>query len=276
MKIFAHRGLVFEYPENTLVSFEESLKRGFGLELDIHRTKDGKIVIMHDSNTKMFTGYNYYIPETDWQILKELDCGSHFNKKFSDQKIPLLTEVFDLFRKYNPKNQEIAVQLKDNTEKNIVNLISELLLNYNKKHPKFKLFRKIFIFDTTVSNAKKLKKWCPELRVSLSIGETKNFPNKRYPTIYTYDEVKEETCWDMVWADEWEEGLYSKEFVNVVHNDNKSIQIISPELHIETNPKHPLSEKGYENLWKRIITWHADGICTNYPDKFKRILEKIR
>ena len=51
MKVFAHRGFSYKYPENTLLAFKEALKLDiYGIELDVHKSKDGKLVIIHDED----------------------------------------------------------------------------------------------------------------------------------------------------------------------------------------------------------------------------------
>ena len=51
VRFFSHRGGRMEYDENTLSAFEASYKAGYrGYETDIRMTKDGKLVILHDSN----------------------------------------------------------------------------------------------------------------------------------------------------------------------------------------------------------------------------------
>ncbi|HHD2804628.1 TPA: glycerophosphodiester phosphodiesterase family protein, partial [Clostridium perfringens] len=53
MKVFAHRGFSYRYPENTLLAFKEALKLDiYGIELDVHKSKDGKLVIIHDEDIK--------------------------------------------------------------------------------------------------------------------------------------------------------------------------------------------------------------------------------
>ena len=53
MKVFAHRGFSYKYPENTLLAFKEALKLDiYGIELDVHKSKDGKLVIIHDEDIK--------------------------------------------------------------------------------------------------------------------------------------------------------------------------------------------------------------------------------
>ncbi len=49
---FAHRGLYdnINYPENSLISFKKAVENGFAIELDVHLTKDEKLVVVHDSS----------------------------------------------------------------------------------------------------------------------------------------------------------------------------------------------------------------------------------
>ncbi|MHA1371607.1 MAG: glycerophosphodiester phosphodiesterase family protein, partial [Promethearchaeota archaeon] len=47
--IIGHRGFKSRYPENTMLSFQKAIETGAdGIELDVHLSKDGKIVVMHD------------------------------------------------------------------------------------------------------------------------------------------------------------------------------------------------------------------------------------
>ncbi|VTS18523.1 glycerophosphoryl diester phosphodiesterase [Streptococcus pseudoporcinus] len=47
--IFAHRGSNINRPENTIAAFKEAIRVGAdGIELDVHRTKDGHLVVIHD------------------------------------------------------------------------------------------------------------------------------------------------------------------------------------------------------------------------------------
>ena len=267
MKIFAHRGLVFEFPENTLLSFEKSLERGFGLELDVHRTKEGEVVVIHDSNAKRITNVDINIYESELSFLRTLDFGQ-------GQKIPTLKETINLFYQRSQPNTEIAIQIKDCNQEDIEKLIVNVLDKFNQEHPEFNIYERVFIFDPIVSSAKKFKELQPKLKISLSIGENELFPSEGYPTIFTYDAVIN-VNYEIVWADEWVKGLYSKDFINKCHQDGKLVYAISPELHRSTTPKHPLSEQGYEEVWKKLIEWKVDGICTDYPDKLKKIYDKI-
>ena len=64
----AHRGDKKRYPENTLPAFEAALRFGVDMiETDVHMTRDGHLIIMHDRNLKRTAGYDgftYEINET--------------------------------------------------------------------------------------------------------------------------------------------------------------------------------------------------------------------
>ena len=51
LQIFAHRGSKSNRPENTLAAFEEAVRVGAdGIELDVHLTRDGEIIVIHDES----------------------------------------------------------------------------------------------------------------------------------------------------------------------------------------------------------------------------------
>ena len=88
--IIGHRGALRYPPENSLKSFHEAINLGADyIEFDIHQSKDGEIVIMHDENTFRTTGFNGLIKNMTLKDLKELDCGE-------GEKIPTLHELIKI------------------------------------------------------------------------------------------------------------------------------------------------------------------------------------
>jgi len=74
--IFAHRGASNVAPENTLKAFNKAIElKADYIEFDVHQSKDGEIVIMHDGNTLRTTGHFGLIKKMTLAELKELDCG---------------------------------------------------------------------------------------------------------------------------------------------------------------------------------------------------------
>lgn len=90
MKIFAHRGYSGKYPENTLLAFEKALETGcYGIELDVHLTQDGKLVILHDETVDRTTNGSGSVHNLTLDAIKLLDAGH-------GQTIPTLDEYLDL------------------------------------------------------------------------------------------------------------------------------------------------------------------------------------
>ena len=90
-----HRGIVNKnYKENCLESFKVSFKRKYGIETDIHATKDNKFVCFHDFTLKRIFKINKSIKNINYEDLKEIK-----NKKF---QIPQLKEVLKISKKKFP------------------------------------------------------------------------------------------------------------------------------------------------------------------------------
>lgn len=88
--LIAHRGASKLAPENTLKAFQKAIElKADYVEFDVHGTKDGEIVIMHDDDTSRTTGQKGKISEMTLEDLKNLDCGE-------GEKIPTLQELISL------------------------------------------------------------------------------------------------------------------------------------------------------------------------------------
>ncbi|MFW5995690.1 MAG: glycerophosphodiester phosphodiesterase [Halanaerobiaceae bacterium] len=113
----AHRGASGYYPENTLLAFKKAVQAGVDIiELDVHLTKDNKVVVIHDTSVERTTDGSGKVSEMTLDALKKLDAGSWFDSKFSGERIPLLREVFALLGKDIIYNIEIKTDLFSDTE----------------------------------------------------------------------------------------------------------------------------------------------------------------
>lgn len=107
-QIIGHRGYKSKYPENTCLSFERALQCGAdGLELDVHYSKDGELVVYHDFSLEGLAGGSGNIFEHPLKALKELDITAHGYT----EKIPTLAEVLQCIVKTN-KHCHLNVELK--------------------------------------------------------------------------------------------------------------------------------------------------------------------
>jgi len=92
--ILGHRGAKGYAPENTFPSFQKALELGVDMiELDVHITRDGEIVVCHDDSLERTTGLRKLIGELTWEEIRKLDAGKWFGPEFAGAKIPLLEEV---------------------------------------------------------------------------------------------------------------------------------------------------------------------------------------
>ena len=103
--VTAHRGNSGECPENTLAAFRSAIAAGADwVELDVHRTRDGKLVISHDRTTWRVGSRSLVVSEsTCEQFARKLDVAADFRRRHGKslaqcppQRMPLLEEVLRL------------------------------------------------------------------------------------------------------------------------------------------------------------------------------------
>lgn len=105
-----HRGLhTFEFPENSLIAFENSINNGYPIELDVRIIDDGTIVVFHDEKLIRVTKQDGYVTK-----LKKSDLADIFllsgDGKNTDQNIPTFREVLDCVAGKVP----LLIEIKNN------------------------------------------------------------------------------------------------------------------------------------------------------------------
>ena len=126
--VMAHRGLSADAPENTLYAFSDAISVGADfIELDVQQTKDGVLVVMHDSNLKRTTGVNKDIWDVNYADIQDLDAGSWFDPAYANARIPTLEETLQFVDKRAKLNIEIKPTKhgSDTLEQDVANLITE-------------------------------------------------------------------------------------------------------------------------------------------------------
>lgn len=111
---YAHRGLHTKdksIPENSLPAFAAAVQAGYGMELDVQLSKDGKLVVFHDDTLERVTGVQGRVDAYDWEELQEMKlCGSQERMPLFRElletvggKTPLIVEL-----KSGPRNRELC------------------------------------------------------------------------------------------------------------------------------------------------------------------------
>lgn len=94
ISIAAHRGDPIGAPENTISSVRSALEKGVDyVEIDVQITKDGIVVLNHDSNLMRVAGVPQRVSDLTYEEISALDVGGRFSKEFSGEGIPTLEEV---------------------------------------------------------------------------------------------------------------------------------------------------------------------------------------
>lgn len=122
-KYFAHRGLHnnIDVPENSYLAFYLAVKNNYGIELDIHLTKDNIPVVFHDYSLLRMCGSNLKIENL---TLKEL---SNYTLLNTNEHIPTLEEVLDLVNGKTPLIIELKLR---STNLSLCSYTQELLNDY--------------------------------------------------------------------------------------------------------------------------------------------------
>lgn len=110
--IWAHRGASSERPENTMSAFQRAVELGAdGIELDVQRSADGRLVVLHDETVQRTTTGSGRLVQLEWPELSRLRIRR--GEEVLDERLPLLEEVLDLLA---PTALVLNVELKDGNE----------------------------------------------------------------------------------------------------------------------------------------------------------------
>jgi len=249
--VFAHRGGGGLIPENTLEAFVYSARMGVDvLELDIHSTADGTLVVMHDAAVDRTTDGRGRVNELTLEAVKKLDAGYLFSPDggqtfpFRNRKItvPTLREIFDALpeMKFNIEPKQHAPSII----KPLCALIRER-----------KMVDKIIVGSFNQTTIDDFRRECPEIATSASPSEVTKFlalvkaglTDSYSPPMQALQVPKSLGSLQVV----------SKEFVETAHRRNLKVHVwtINETADIQ-----------------RLIEMGVDGIMTDYPDKLLTLL----
>ncbi|MFD8545053.1 glycerophosphodiester phosphodiesterase [Streptomyces sp. NPDC059649] len=116
--VIAHRGASRYAPENTLAAVDAAHRRGLiWVENDVQRTKDGRLVVIHDTTLKRTTDAAKVFPgRAPWRVgdftaaeIARLDAGSWFGKRFAGERVPTLASYL---RRLDRNGQRLLLEIK--------------------------------------------------------------------------------------------------------------------------------------------------------------------
>lgn len=233
--VYAHRGASAYAPENTKVAFEKAIElKANGIELDLQKTKDGKIVIFHDDYIDKKSNGSGKIEEYTYQELLELDFGSWFNDKYKNEKIVLFE---DFARDYLDKDLTFAIELK------VLGIEQEIIKVINKYKTHNNIYITSFLYDA-LKNVRKIDSniklsWLIEDRIGkeniemlLKINGTQICPRA---------------------------SLVSKEDIEFANNNEVGVRLWGI---------------NNEEIMQEVYKLNIEGMTVNFPDKLIELLNK--
>ena len=160
MQILGHRGFSSDYPENTMLAFQKAIDAGAdGFEFDVKLSKDGVIVVMHDSSVDRTTNGVGTVSSLTLSELKSLDAGIKKGIAFENEPIPTLHEVLDKFGKETILNIELTNYGADYSPQ-LASSVADLLKNYGYGE-------NIMVSSFLFKNLSQMKEALPDIQCAL-------------------------------------------------------------------------------------------------------------
>ena len=130
--IVAHRGSSAHAPENTLAAFRRAIEDGAdAIELDVRLSKDGEVVVFHDSRLERKTDGSGPVRDATLGELKKLHVESRIQRRIVRERIPTLSEVFELCAGRIGLNVEIKADRQSRHKLDIVDRCSKLIRQHH-------------------------------------------------------------------------------------------------------------------------------------------------
>ena len=230
---YAHRGASSYAPENTMSSFKKAFQLGSnGIELDLQKTKDGKLVIFHDKEIDKKSNGTGKISDYTYNELLELDFGSWFGKEFKNEKIVLFE---DFMKSVSDKNLILAIELKEEgIEKDTLEIIDKY---YNKAN--------IFITSFLYNALSNVRKFDNNIKIGWLIKEDINQKN-----ILEFMKISgNQICPP---AD-----LVSENGIKLARKNNLGVRLWGV---------------SNENIMLKVYNLDIDGMTVNFPDKLNELI----
>lgn len=94
----AHRGASAYAPENTIAAYDKAVKmKADYIEIDVQRSKDGELVLIHDTTVDRTTDGSGKVGDFTFEELRSLDAGSWKGEQFAGEQIPTFDEILDRY-----------------------------------------------------------------------------------------------------------------------------------------------------------------------------------
>lgn len=250
MKILAHRGMLFDHPENSRRAIGEAFARGYHVETDLRFTRDGQVALIHDETLERLCGSSRRVGELTAAELTALPL-----KADPHDHVALLEEVVE-----RPAGVGFGFHLKQEEQ------TPENCRILQRAFREFDLYATSFVFNLSRACCTLFREIDPAIRLSVLVSDA-----RFEPFVYTPEDLStwEDGLYDALWGAEYAH-LYTEAWVREVGRQGKALVVVSHELHRGLG--HPKARHGYQEAWPLLARWGVDGICTDHPDELATTL----
>ena len=169
VQITAHRGGARYAPENTLAAIRRAIDDGTDwVEIDVQESKDGEVVVVHDSDLKKVGGSPLKIWEATAEELRAVDIGSHLDPRFQHERVPTLAEVLEACKGRTKVNIELKYYGHDQQlEQKVVDLVEAHRMQTD-----------VVVMSLKAAGIQKIKQLRPEWRTGLLVAVAAGDPSR--------------------------------------------------------------------------------------------------
>ena len=160
-QIIAHRGASGHAPENTLSAFLLAAEMGAdGIELDVHLTVDGEVVVIHNDTVDATTDGRGRVSEMALHELKALDAGGWYDARYAGERIPTLVEVFKAIGRRLLINVEIKVERGLASQKGQQGQLEAKVVRLIEDH---QMSQQVLVSSFSAGTLRRVHKLCPNI-----------------------------------------------------------------------------------------------------------------
>lgn len=235
----AHRGASGYAPENTMAAFRKAVKmKADYIELDVQATKDGKLVVIHDTTVDRTTDGTGKVGSFTWDELRQLDAGSFFGPEFAGERIPSFEEVLDEFR----GKTGILIELKSpELYPGIEEKVADALAERNMDKP---ANEKIIVQSFNFDSMKTFHKLLPKVPIGVLTSNKEDLTDEKLAEFAAYSNYVNPT-----------QKLVTEDLVDRIHDLGMQISVWTVRKPEEVEP---------------LLKAGVDDIITDYPDYVPR------
>ncbi|MEH7379970.1 glycerophosphodiester phosphodiesterase family protein [Bacillus sp. JJ1533] len=231
----AHRGASGYAPENTIAGFDVAVDmKADYIEIDVQRSKDGELVLIHDTTVDRTTDGTGKVGDLTFEKLRSLDAGSWKGEQFAGEQIPTFEEILERYR----GKVGIFIELKaPELYPGIEEQVAEALRERNLDKPQNE---KILIQSFNFESMKKMNELLPNVPIGVITS------NRADTTMEALQEFSTYADWFNPHY-----GMVTEELVNQVHS-----------LGMKIGSWTVRSQEAADFLFEMKV----DAIVTDYPD----------